>query len=377
MPCKESVICNHDTFPKIPVTQPFLPPFEEYVQEIKEIWETNWLTNGGPKHQKFESLLKKHLKVEHANLFVNGTLALDLAIKALNLNGEIITTPFTFAATTHAITLNNLKPIFCDIELETFNIDSTKIEHLINENTSAIMPVHVFGNPCNVLEIERIAQKYDLKIIYDAAHAFGVEINGEAIGNFGDVSMFSMHATKVFHSIEGGALTFKDKNLMNIFNKLKNFGIESEDSVSMIGTNAKMNEFQAAMGIVNLQYIDDLIMKRKELTFLYRELLENVKGIKVHQDLPNVKHNYSYLPILIEYEFGRTRDELYEYLTSNGVYCRKYFYPLCSDFDCYKNNVDNSDLFNAQYVAERILTLPLYPQMKKEDVSRICQLIRN
>lgn len=266
---------NHQVF----VTKSFLPPIEEYIEELKPIWEKNWLTNNGSLHNQFEENITNRLKVDHSTLFVNGHLALETALKALDLKGEVITTPFTFASTTHAIVNCNLKPVFCDIEMEKFTIDTDKIEELITEHTSAIVPVHVFGNPCNTNEIEKIAQKYNLKVIYDAAHVFGVEVNGRGIGSFGDVSMFSLHATKVFHSIEGGVLTYSKAEYKKKFDLLKNFGITGPETVESVGINAKMNEFQAAMGLVNLRHLEKEIGLRKKVAECYREHLYGIKGI--------------------------------------------------------------------------------------------------
>lgn len=360
---------------KVMITKPFLPPIEEYQYYLKKIWDSNWLTNNGPLHDEFDKEVKKYLSVKNVCLFTNGHLALDIAIKSLNLKGEVITTPFTFASTVHAITMNGLTPVFCDIELNTFNIDPNKIEELITEKTSAIIPVHVFGNPCNVKEVEKIANRYNLKVIYDAAHAFGVEIHGKGIGDYGDISMFSLHATKVFHSIEGGILTFNDESLKAKLNKLKNFGIADEEKVDLVGLNAKMNEFQAAMGLLNLSYIDEQIEKRKQLTYAYRENLKNIEGIRYLNDVEGVKHNYAYFPILIdESRFGMNRDCLYERLKEYNIFTRKYFYPLCTDFDCY--NYDSSNLENAKLVSKNILTLPLYFELEIDEVIAICQIIR-
>ncbi|PRX35680.1 dTDP-4-amino-4,6-dideoxygalactose transaminase [Orenia metallireducens] len=359
------------------VTKSFLPPIEDYKKEIKKIWDSNWLTNNGPLHNEFKKKVSEYLKVKNSTLFVNGHLALDIAIKSLNLKGEVITTPFTFASTTHAIKMNGLKPVFCDIELVSYNIDVTKIEKLITEQTSAIIPVHVFGNPCNVKKIRKIAQKYNLKVIYDAAHTFGVEIDGKGVGNFGDVSMFSLHATKVFHSIEGGILTYNNNNYKEKFDLFKNFGITGPEKVEVVGLNAKMNEFQAAMGIVNLKYIDDEIEKRKKIAYEYRKLLKDIKGIKVLEDIEGVKHNYSYFPILInENEFGINRDELFDKLNEYNIFPRKYFYPLCNEYDCYRDDYNIKETPNAKYVADRIITLPMYSQLSIDNIEKIVDIIK-
>ena len=362
---------------KIMVTKSFLPPYEEYCKEISEIWDNHWLTNMGIKHENLKNELKKILKVTNISLYTNGHLALEAAIKGLKLSGEIITTPFTFASTTHAITRNGAKPIFCDINLENFTIETKKIESLITDKTVAILPVHVYGTPCDVDEIERIAEKYNLKVIYDAAHAFGVEINGKGISTYGDVSMFSFHATKVFHTIEGGALIYNNEDYSKLFRLEKNFGIASEESVIENGGNAKMNEFQAAMGLINLRYIERGIKKRKKIVEIYRELLKDIEGITYLKDMKNVKHNYAYFPIIIdENKYGKSRDEVFEKLKEYNVFARKYFYPLTSDFECYKDIEGNKDnLKNSKYISNRVMTLPLYEDLEMEDVEYICELI--
>ena len=362
---------------KIMVTRSFLPPYEEYCKEISEIWDNHWLTNMGIKHENLKNELKKFLKVTNISLYTNGHLALEAAIKGLKLSGEIITTPFTFASTTHAITRNGAKPIFCDINLENFTIETKKIESLITDKTVAILPVHVYGTPCDVDEIEKIAKKYNLKVIYDAAHAFGVEIAGKGIANYGDVSMFSFHATKVFHTIEGGALTYNNEKYSKFFRLEKNFGIANEESIIENGGNAKMNEFQAAMGLINLKYIERGIQKRKKIVEAYRKLLENIEGITYLKDMENIKHNYAYFPIIIdENKYEKSRDEVFEKLKEYNVFARKYFYPLTSDFECYKDIEGNKDnLKNSKYISNRIMTLPLYEDLEMENVEYICDLI--
>lgn len=360
----------------IMITKPFLPPINEYKKKIEEIWENNWLTNQGPLHEKFNERIREYLKVKNTTLFVNGHLALEMAIKSLNLTGEVITTPFTFVSTTHAIKRNGLKPIFCDINKEDYTIDVDKIEALINENTTAIVPVHVYGTPCDVNKIDKIAKKYNLKVIYDAAHVFGVEIGGRGIGEFGDISMFSMHATKVFNSIEGGVLTYNNEEYKNRFDIYKNFGINGPDNVIDIGINAKMNEFQAAMGLVNLNYVEEQISKRKKVSEAYREGLKSISGIKCLRDRENVKHNYAYFPIVIdEKEYGITRDELHDKLKEYNVFTRKYFYPLINDVECYKNENDPSTTPIAKYISDRVLTLPMYGDLAIKDVKKICSII--
>lgn len=360
------------------VTKAFLPPIEEYKKKIEQIWENNWITNNGPMHNELEINLKKYLKVNETVLFTNGHLALDIAIKSLDLTGEVITTPFTFASTTHAIVMNNLTPVFCDINMDDFTIDIDKIEELITDKTSAIIPVHVFGYPCNVHKIDEIAQKHNLKVIYDAAHVFGVEVNGQGIFNYGDVSMCSLHATKVYNSIEGGLLCFNNPNLRRIFNLYKNFGITGEESVEAIGLNAKMNEFQAAMGLINLKYVDEQIENRKKVADVYRKILSNTNGIYYLKDKENVKHNYSYFPILVnEEELGINRDELYDKLKTYNIFTRKYFAPLITELDCYKGIYKSDHLINAKKVTKRVLTLPIYGQLSENDAYKIGKIINH
>ncbi|WP_062237625.1 DegT/DnrJ/EryC1/StrS family aminotransferase [Fictibacillus sp. FJAT-27399] len=357
----------------IPVTKPKLPDFEIYQEYIKGIWENKWLTNDGPLHERFKESLRGYLGINHLELFTNGHLALETAIKALNITGEVITTPFTFASTIHAIVNCGLTPVFCDIEMENFTIDTDQIEKQITSRTSAIMAVHVFGMPCNLERIEELAQKHKLAVIYDAAHTFGVEVNGRSIADYGDVSMFSFHSTKVFHSIEGGLLSFRDGDLAPRLKALKNFGITSPDSVDYVGTNAKMNEFQAAMGLSNLQTIDEDIHKRKLVHDTYIEHLSSVEGIRhLPNSMENVKHNYSYFPILLHDQ--ETRDQLHESLKNYNVYTRKYFYPLCTEFSCYAEY--KQDMPIASSVSERILCLPMYTELETEIVHQICSIIR-
>ncbi|WP_308779734.1 DegT/DnrJ/EryC1/StrS family aminotransferase [uncultured Clostridium sp.] len=358
------------------VTKSSMPPFEEYIEEIKLMWENKWLTNMGVKHQELELKLKEYLEVNDISLFTNGHLALELALQAMNLTGEIITTPFTFASTTHAIVRNGLTPVFCDINDEDYTMDVNKIEALITDKTSAILPVHVYGSICNVEEIQRIADKYNLKVIYDAAHAFGEKYKGTSIANFGDISMFSFHATKVFNTIEGGAITFSDNRLKNQLYKLKNFGIESEEVVDSVGSNAKMNEFQASMGICNLRHIDEEIKKRKKAVDNYRMILGNVDGIKLIKEKTDIDYNYSYFPILFDEKiFGATRNEVYNKLKENNIFSRKYFYPLANAYDCYRGKFDINDTPVALSVSKRILTLPLYADITVEEIGKICDVI--
>lgn len=358
------------------VTKAFLPPFEEFVEGMREIWDTAILTNQGPIHNRLIEGLKQFLKVDGVTLFVNGHQALEIALKSFQLQGEVITTPFSFASTTHAIVNSGLTPVFCDIRLDDYNIDEQKIEALITEKTSAIMPVHVYGNPCNVQVIDAIAKKHGLKVIYDAAHAFGVELNGIGISNFGDVSMFSFHATKVFNTIEGGALAFPNPEVERGFNLLKNFGIAGPEDVLSSGTNAKMNEFQSLMGVVNLRYVEHEITIRKDVVAMYREQLKDIPGIRVLNDCPGVKPNYAYFPIVIdEKEYGMTRDQLFTALAQEHIFARKYFYPLIPDYACYRGKYP-ADLPVARYVADRVMTLPLWGTIGSETIEEICSIIR-
>lgn len=360
----------------IQVTQSSMPEFEEYIHEIKDIWDSRWLTNMGVKHRKLEEKLVKYLNVENVILFSNGHLALESAIAALELKGEVITTPFTFVSTTHAIARNGLRPVFCDISPADYTIDTDKLESMITENTCAIVPVHVYGSICNIKEIDRIAKKYNLKVIYDAAHAFGVTVEGEGIANFGDISMFSFHATKVFHTIEGGAVAFKDKRLSEKMNALKNFGITGLESVEYIAGNAKMNEFQAAMGICNLRNLDNEINKRRLIVERYRERLHGIDGIKLVQPQAGVDSNYAYFPIVFPGP-ALIRDDISDRLKAQGIFARKYFYPLTNTFECYRHQYDVGSTPIARYVSERILTLPLYADLELDDVDRICNIIIN
>jgi dTDP-4-amino-4,6-dideoxygalactose transaminase len=355
--------------------RPSLPIYKEYVEEIKDIWDRCWLTNMGPKHLQLEKELIQYLNAPNITLFVNGHLALESAIKALNLTGEVITTNFTFVSTTHAIVRNGLEPVFCDINQEDYTIDTDKIEQLITEKTSAILPVHVYGNICKVYEIDKIAKKHGLKVIYDAAHAFGVTYNGIGVANFGDASMFSFHATKVFNTIEGGAVICHNAEYQQALNNLKNFGIQDEETVVSVGGNAKMNEFQAAMGLCNLRHIDEELQKRQSVVERYRNNLHNLKGIKLPRPQQGVKANYAYFPILID-GFKITRDQMYQELKKENIFTRKYFYPLTSSFQCYKDSFPTKETPVAKYIADRILTLPLYADLAMEDIDRICDKIK-
>lgn len=359
----------------IPVIQSALPPFEEYVEEIRSLWDSKWLTNNGTKHQQLELALKEYLQVEQMVLFTNGHMALEAAIEALELTGEVITTPFTFASTTHALIRKGLTPVYGDIRPDNYTLDASKLERLITSKTSAILPVHVYGNVCDVEAIETIAKKHNLKVIYDAAHAFGVTVGGRGIGTFGDVSMFSFHATKVFHTIEGGALTFNNPALKERLERLKNFGITGPESVKEPGGNAKMNEFQAAMGLCNLRHFDEVMAKRKQIREYYDTSLKGIPGIRVLEYQAGVYPNHSYYPIVFTEEINR-RDEVAEELAENGILTRKYFYPLVTDYDWMKNQFTSRETPVAQHVANRVLTLPLYPDLAMTDIVRICNTLR-
>lgn len=358
------------------VTQSSMPEFDEYINEIKDIWDSHWLTNMGPKHKQLQAQLKDYLGVQNIDLFTNGHMALELSLQAMNLQGEVITTPFTFASTTHAIVRNGLTPVFCDINPDDYTIDVTKIESLITDKTCAIMPVHVYGNICNIDEIQKIADKYGLKVIYDAAHTFGVRYKGKGIGGFGDVSCFSFHATKVFNTIEGGAACFKDPEFGLDLYRLKNFGIRGPEVVDAVGANAKMNEFSAAMGICNLRHIEEEISKRKKVVDRYKEHLENIDGIKLSPVQDDVVPNYAYFPVVFDEKvFGSTRNEVFEKLAENDICARKYFYPLTNTFECFNGKFDVSKTPVALHISNRVLTLPLYADLPLGDVDRICNII--
>lgn len=361
---------------KILVTKATMPPFEDYIEEIRDIWDSHWLTNMGAKHKRFQAELKDYMKVEQVELMVNGHMALEMAIQALELEGEVITTPFTFASTTHAIVRNGLTPVFCDIRESDYTMDPDKIEELITEKTCAIVPVHVYGNVCDTEKIEAIAKKHGLKVIYDAAHTFGEQYLGRGIGSFGDASIFSFHATKVFNSIEGGCVCYNDEKYGEKLYNLKNFGIHGPEHVDAVGANAKMNEFQAAMGICNLKYLDEMIEQRKHVVELYQSLLEGTEGVTVWKKQDNVVPNYAYFPIVIdEDKYGMNRDELFDELAANDIGARKYFYPLTNEFDAYKGMFDSNSTPVAKRIASRVLTLPLYPDLSDEVVKKICSII--
>lgn len=362
----------------INVTRSSMPSLDEYIDEIIDIWETHWLTNMGEKHQQLQCELINYLGVEQLDLFTNGHMALELSLQAMNLprNSEVITTPFTFASTTHAIVRNGLQPVFCDINPIDFTMDVTKIEDLITDRTSAIMPVHVYGNVCDVEEIQRIADKYGLKVIYDAAHTFGVTYKNKGIASFGDVSCFSFHATKVFNTIEGGAACFRDKDFGLDLYRLKNFGIRGPETVDGVGANAKMNEFCAAMGLCNLRHVDEEIAKRKAVVERYVERLSGTDGIQLNPVQADVKPNYAYFPAVFDEKvFGASRNEVFDALAEEGIGARKYFYPLTNSFDCFHGKYDVNQTPVALHISKRVLTLPLYADLALEDVDRICDII--
>lgn len=363
---------------KILVTQSSMPPYEEYIEAIKPLWDSHWLTNMGKYHKELEEKLREYLGVPELSLMVNGHMALEMAIQAFGFpeGSEVITTPFTFISTTHAIVRNRLKPVFCDVKLSDGTIDETKIEDLITEHTVAIVPVHVYGNVCNIEEIQRIADKYNLKVIYDAAHAFGVRYKGKGIGCYGDASIFSFHATKVFNTIEGGAVTFSDHKLYEKLYNLKNFGIRGEELVAEVGANAKMNEFCAIMGLCNLKHIDTMLEERKKRYEYYMDGLLNVNGIRFFNKNIETTNNYAYFPIIIEDEYGLSRDELYEKLKENNIYSRKYFYPLTSDQACFKNKYKNEDLDCARELAKKIIVLPFYEKMEYGTIQEIIRIVQ-
>lgn len=364
----------------INVTRSSMPSYEEYCEEIKELWDSHWLTNMGTKHKQLQAQLEAYLDTPHVTLYTNGHLALENVIAAMGLpeGGEVITTPFTFASTTHAIVRNGLVPVFCDVNPADYTMDVTKIQALITEKTCAIVPVHVYGNLCDVDAIGAIAQKHGLRVIYDAAHAFGVVRNGINAANFGDASMFSFHATKVYNTIEGGAVTFADDTLVQVLNDMKNFGIRGPEACAYVGGNAKMNEFQAAMGICNLRHVEEEIAKRKTVVEHYRKRLSGVKGIILCGEQEGVKSNYAYFPAVFD-GYRYTRDQIFQMLKAENIVARKYFYPLTNDFDCYRDlptaGVEKTPV--AAHIADRVLALPLYADLSLSDVDRICDIILN
>ncbi len=355
------------------VTQPSLPPLKEFTKSLEKIWESKWLTNNGQFHQEFEQKLAEHLGVKHISLFSNGTLALMTALQVLDIKGEVITTPYSFVATTHAMLWNKITPVFCDIDPIYGNLDVDKIESLITNKTTAIVPVHVYGNPVEVEKLDTLAKKYNLKVIYDAAHAFGVKKNGNSILNYGDLSVLSFHATKTFNTLEGGAIVCHDAATKLKIDQLKNFGFVNEVTVVAPGINAKMNELQAAFGLLQLKTIDSEIAKRKRVAGQYRKELKNIKGLNFLMDMEDIKHNYSYFPIFIGKEFSLSRDKLYQKLKDHNIFGRRYFYPLISEFPMYKKykSANTLNLPNALKIANEVICLPIYPSLSKNEIKLI------
>ena len=359
------------------VTRSSMPDYEEYIEAIKPLWESHWLTNMGRYHRDLEEKLRDFLQVPYLSLMVNGHMSLELALQSLKLpaGSEVITTPFTFISTTHAIVRNKLKPVFCDVKEEDGTIDVSKIEELITEHTSAIMPVHVYGNICDVEKIQEIAYKYSLKVIYDAAHAFGETYKGRGIGSYGDASVFSFHATKVFHTIEGGAVAVRSQEQCDTLFNLKNFGIRGNELVVAVGANAKMNEFAAIMGLCNLKRHSKAIAGRRKVCERYREKLGDIPGIRFLTSESTENANYAYFPVIFEKAFPLSRNEVYERLVENKIFARKYFYPLTCDQACFRNRHRNDVLPMARHLSESVLTLPLYEELGLDDVDYICSLI--
>ncbi|MHB0764602.1 DegT/DnrJ/EryC1/StrS family aminotransferase [Stutzerimonas sp. NM35] len=361
----------------ITVTSPLLPPLEEFIPYLEQIWTSRILTNGGAMHQQLEQALCDYLGLEHIALFANGTLALVTALQSLRITGEVITTPYSFVATAHSLLWNGIKPVFVDIDPATLNLDPLKIEAAITPSTTAIMPVHCYGNPCDIAAIERIAEIYNLRVIYDAAHAFGVRDEGGSILRHGDLSVLSFHATKVFNTFEGGAIICPDAKTYRRIGHLKNFGFVNETTVIAPGINGKMNEVSAAFGLLQLQHIDQALARRREIDRLYRVLLDGLSGVRCVESLAYEHTNHAYFPILVEPEFPLARDELYQRLRENNILARRYFYPLISDFPMYRAlpSAEPANLPVARSVASKVICLPIYPDLADEDVETICNLI--
>lgn len=361
----------------IPVTSPLLPPLEEFIPYLEEVWESRILTNGGAMHQALEQQLCDYLGVEHIALFANGTLALVTALQALRITGEVITTPYSFVATAHSLLWNGIKPIFVDIDSETMNIDPSKIEKAITRYTTAIMPVHCYGNPCDVDQIQKIADNYNLKVIYDAAHAFGVKDSSGSILRHGDLSVLSFHATKVFNTFEGGAIVCPDAKTKKRIDRLKNFGFVDEVTVVAAGINGKMSEINAAFGLLQLKYIDKALACRCEIDKIYREQLQDVKGIELLRRTGQKISNFSYFPILVESDYPINRDQLYEKLKDHGIHARRYFYPLISDFPMYRDltPTEHNPLPMAKEVSNKVICLPIYPGLEPKDILNIVNII--
>lgn len=362
------------------VTQPSLPPLDEFVESLRDIWESKVLTNNGKFHQQLEKEMAEYLGVKYVSLFSNGTLALISALQVLRISGEVITTPYTFVATTHSLHWNSIKPVFVDVDPVFGNLNPQKIEAAISPKTTAIVPVHVYGNPAEVEKIQEIADIYGLKVIYDAAHAFGVNYKGQSILNFGDLSILSFHATKIFNTIEGGAIICHDEKTKKRIDYLKNFGFAGETTVIAPGINAKMNELQAAYGLLQLKHLKEDIQKSRDVAEIYDRELKNVKGIRILKQHPDSDHNFSYYPIFVDAKiYGKTRDELYNYLKSNNIFGRRYFYPLVSEFPMYKglDSAKPANLPIASNVAEQVICLPIYPDLGKDTVNRVIDLIKS
>ena len=362
----------------ITVTSPLLPNLDEFNQMLQQIWDSKWITNNGSFHKQLEKELAAYLKVPYISLFTNGTLPLLTAMQALRITGEVITTPYSFVATTHSIWWNGCKPVFVDIDPATGNLDPEKIEAAITPKTTAIMPVHVYGKPCDTKSIQQIADTYGLKVIYDAAHAFGVEVDGESILNAGDMSTLSFHATKVYNTIEGGAMVMHDEATKRRIDDLKNFGFHNEVTVVAPGINSKMDEMRSAYGLLNLKQVDQAIAKRQKVANAYRETLRGIDGLTFFEDMPGVKHNYSYFPMFIDAEkFGKTRDELYFKMKEANVLGRRYFYPLISEFSTYRGleSANPANLPNAHKMADSVICLPMHHELSQEDIERVLNLI--
>lgn len=366
------------TIRPITVTQPSLPPLEEFITYLEQIWESKWLTNNGPFHQQLEVALCEYLGVQHLSLFTNGTIALVTALQALRITGEVITTPYSFVATSHSLLWNNIRPVFVDIDPATMNLDPDKIEAAITPQTTAILPVHCYGGPCNVARIQHIADTYGLKVIYDAAHAFGVQYEGESVLKHGDLSVLSFHATKVFNTLEGGAIICPDIKTKQRIDYLKNFGIADELTVMSLGINGKMNEVQAAFGMLQLKHVDHAIVRRKAVDRCYRDGLCEVPGITFLPEPSDTKSNYSYFPILVGLNYPSSRDALYLRFREAGIYARRYFYPLISDMPMYRGlpSAAPANLPNAREVSAQVLCLPIYPDLAEDDQQKVIQIIR-
>ena len=362
---------------KILVTQPYLPPLEEVQPYLEQIWKNKWLTNNGPFHQELEKKLADFLGVKHVALFSNGTLALLIALKALGIKGEVITTPYTFVATAHSLLWNNITPVFADVDSVYGNLDPVAVEKAITEKTEAILPVHVYGNPCDVSAFEKLSKKHNLKVIYDAAHAFGVEVNGKNIMQFGDLSVMSFHATKIFNTFEGGAIACHSDETKTRIDHLKNFGFENETTIIGTGINAKMNEFSAAMGLVQLNHFNDILLQRKAIADRYRKNLSGIKGIRYLDEMDGVRHNNAYFPVFMDENYSLNRDELYAKLKENNIFSRRYFYPLISGLDSYKElpSSNSEKLKQSEKLANEVICLPIYSGLTVDAVEYITHLI--